>query len=216
MIACVAQRDRRNISLLTWRILRTMMMTTTMMRKRSPHPTTIRRPVRQTPTHQQEGIPAVVGALSRAPRTLSPRAPVPAQDKSSPRGEFGSTDEPHLQAAGERCSLGGDGRHRREPSPPAVRAVPPAAAFPPVWSCPRPSAASLRGQSCPRPADTSPPPLREDHLPSDPSLLFVPFRPSATGHHRLGPLPRHSGYSTGPLDTCHGRALVQGVVMSNR
>lgn len=192
-------------------------MTTTMTmmrRKRSPRPMmTHHPPVRQTPTHQQEGNPAAVGALSRALLTPSP---VPAPFKSLPQGEFGPADKPPPLAAGELCSPDGAGRHRREPSPPAVRAVPPAAASLPVWSCPHPSTASPPGQSCPRPTDMSHPPLREDHLPSDPSLLFVPFRPAATGHHKLGPLPRHSGYSTGRPDTCHGRPLVQRVVMLNR
>lgn len=195
----------------------TTTMTMMMRRKRSPHPmTTHHPPVRQTPTRQREGIPAAVGTLNRALLTPSPRAPVPAPVRSPPQGEFGPAGEPPLLAAGERCSPGGVGRYRQEPSPPAVRAVPPAAASPPALSCLHPSTASPPGRSCPRPADTSHLPQREDHLRSDPFLLFFPFCPAATGHHKLGPLHRHSGYSTGPRDTCHGRALEQRVVISNR
>lgn len=215
---CVAQKNRRNISFLTWRSLRTMTTTmTTMKRKRSLYPMrTHRPPVRQTPTHQQEGIPAAVGTPSRALLNPSPRAPVPAPVGSPPQGEFGPADELPLRAAGERCSPGGAGRHRQELSPPAMRAAPPAAASLHVWSYPHPSTASPPGRSCPRQASMSHPPLREDLLPSDPFPLFVLFPPAATGHPKLGPLPRHSGYSTGPLDTCRGRAQVQREVTSNR
>lgn len=218
MSACVAQRNRRNISFLTWRSLRTM--TTTMMmrrRKKGLHPTTIHRPrARQTLTRQQEGIPAAVGTLSRALLTPRPLAPVPARVRSLRQGEFGPADELHPQAAGERCSPDGAGRHRQELSPPAVRAVPPVAASPLVWNCRPPSTACPPGRSCPHPADTSHPPRREDHLPSGLFLLFVQFRPAATGHLKLGPLPHHCCYSTGALDTCRGRALAQRVVMSDR
>lgn len=217
MSVCVAQRNRRNISFLMWRSLRTTTTTmTTTTRKRSPHPMRTHRPlVHQTPTHHQEGSPATVGTLSRALPNLSLRALVPAPVRSPPQGAFGPADEPPLHAAGERFSPGEAGRRRQEPSPPAVRAVPPAEASPHDWSYPHPSTASPPGRNCPHPADTSHPPLREDHLPSDPSLLFVQFRQAATDHPKLGPLPHHWGYSTGPLDTCHGRARVQRVVMSN-
>lgn len=178
--------------------------------------TTHHPPVRQTPICQQEGSQAAVDTLSRALLTLSPRASVPAPFTRPPQEEFGPADEPPPQAAGEHCSPGGAGRLRQEASPPAVRAVPPAAASPPVLSYLHPSTASPPGQSCPRPADTSHPPLRGDHPPSDPFLLFIPFYPAITGHPQLGHRPRHSGYSTGPLDTCHGRVPVQRVVMSNR
>lgn len=60
------------------------------------------------------------------------------------------------------------------------------------------------------------PHLKEDRLPSDTFLLFVPFHPAATGHHKLEPLPCHSGCSTGPQDTCRGKAPVQRSVTSNR
>lgn len=217
MIVCVAQRNRRNISFPMWRSLRMMMtMMMTMMRRRSPHPmTTHHPPVRLTPTHQREGIPAAVGTLSRAPMTLTPQGPVPARVKNAPRGEFGPADELPHQAAGERCSPGGAGKHRQELSLPAVRAAPPAAASPPVWSCPHPSTVFLPGLNCPHPADMSHLRLKEDRLPSDPFLLFIPFHPAVTGHRKLEPLPCHSGYSTGPPDTCHGRAPIQRVVMSN-
>lgn len=218
MNACLAQRNRRDISFLTWTIPRTTMTTMrtrTRTRKRSPPPARIRPSVPQTHTPRQEGIPAAVGVPIEAPRTLSPRASVPAKHKSSRRGGFGPTDEPLRRAAGERCSLGGGGRHRRGPSPLTVRAVPPAEASLPGLSCSHPATASPPGQSCPCPADTSHPPLREDPLPSDPSRLSVPFRPAAIGRPGLGPLPRLLGYSTGPLDTCHGRAPVQRVLMSN-
>lgn len=195
------------------------MMTTMMMRrrKRSQYPMTIHHPpVRQTPTHQQGGIPPVVGTLIRALLNASPQALVPALHRNPPQGEFGRTEEPPLQAAEEHCFHGEPGRHHQELSPPVVRAVPPAAASPHVWNYPHPSIASPLEQSYPHPADMSHPPLREDHLPSDPFLLSVLFRPAAIGHPKLGCLPRHSGYSTGRLDTCHGRAQVQRVVMSNR
>lgn len=216
MSVWVAPRNRRNINFLTWRSLRTMTTQMTMtMRKASPmrtcHP-----PVRQTPTHQQEGTPAAVGTLSRALLNPSPHAPVPVLVRSYPQGEFGPVDEPPLQAAGEHCSPGGAGRHHRELSPPVVRAVPPAAASLHGWSCHHPSTAFPPGRSCLHPAGMSRPPLREDRLPSDPSLLFFLFHPAATGHTKLGLLPCHWGYSTGPLDTCHGRAQVQRVALSNR
>ena len=209
----MAQRNRRNISFPTWTSPRTTMMTMT-MRKRSPYPmTTNRPPVPRTHTNQQEGALAAVGPLSRAPPT--PRPPqAPAPVRSTRRGGCGSADEPPHQAAGELCSPGGAGRRHREPSPPAVRAAPPAAASPPVWSCPHPSTACPPGLSCPHPADMSHLHLKEDHLPSDPSLRFVPFPPAATGH-KPGPLLCRSGYSTGPLDTCHGRVPAHRVVMSN-
>lgn len=218
MNVCVAQRNRRNISFLTWRSPRTMTtMMTMMMRKRSAHPMmTNHPPVRQTPTHQQQGIPAAVGTLSWALLNPSPRAPVPTLVRNPPQEEFGLADEPPLQAAGEHCSPGGPGRLHQELSPPAVRAVPQAAVSPLVWSYPHPSTASPQGRRCPRPADMSHCPLREDHLPSEPFPLFVLFPPAATGHLKLGPLPCHSGYCTEPLDTCRGRAQVQRVVMSNR
>lgn len=175
-------------------------MTTTMMtmRRRKRSPMTINRlPARQTTTHRQGGGPAAVGALSRTPPTPSPRDSALPRVRSPVRGEFGPTEGPHLQAAGGLCSPGGAGRRHRGPSPPAVRAAPPA------WSCPRP-------------ADTSHLPLREDHLPSVPFLLFVPFRPAATGRHMPGPRLHQSGYSTGPLDTYRGRALEIRVVTSKR
>lgn len=193
-----------------------MTMMTMMRRRRSLRPmTTHNPPVHLTPTHQREGIPAAVGILCRAPMTLSPQAPVPARVKSALRGEFGPADGLPHQAAVERCFPGGAGKHRQGPSPQAVRAAPPAAASPPVLNYPPPSTAFPPGLNCPHPADMSHPHLKEDHLPLDPFLLFVPFHPAATGHHKLKPLPRHSGYSTGPLDTCHGRAPIQGVVMSS-
>lgn len=218
MNVCVAQRNRRNISFPMWRSLRMMMTMMTMMRmRRSLHPMmTHSPPVHLTRTHQLEGIPAAVGTLCRASMTLSPQAPVPARVKSAPRGEFGPADGlPHQAPEAERCFPGGAGKHRQGPSPPAVRAALPAAASPPVWSCPPQSTAFPRGLNCPHPADTSHPHLKEDYLPLDPFLLFVPFHPAATGHHKLEPLPCHSGYSTGPLDTCHGRVPVQGLLMSS-
>lgn len=216
MSVWVALRNRRNINFLTWRSLRTMTTQMTMtMRKTSP--TMIRHPpVHQTPTHQQEGTPAAVGTLSRALLNPSLPAPVPVPVRSCPQGEFGPVDELPLQAAGERCSPGGALRHHQELSPPVVRAVPPAAASLHVWSCHHPSTASPPGRSCLHPAGMSRPPLREDHLPSDPSLLFSLFHPAATAHPKLGLLPCHWGYSTGPQDTCHGRAQVQRVALSNR
>uniref|UniRef100_A0A8D2ZIK9 HIVEP zinc finger 3b n=1 Tax=Scophthalmus maximus TaxID=52904 RepID=A0A8D2ZIK9_SCOMX len=200
-----------------WRILRTMTTMTTMMTKRSPYRTRTRRPpAPRRPTYQQEDAPAAAGTLNTAPLTLSPlRAPVQAPVMSTPRGEFGSAGEPPLRAAGELCSPGGAGSHHQEPSPPAVRAAPPAAASPPVWSCRHPSTALPPGPSCPHPADMSHLPLKEDHLPSDPFLHFVPFRPVATDRHKLEPLIRCWGYSTGPLGTCLGRVPVQRVVTSN-
>lgn len=189
-----------------------MMMITMMMRrrKRSPHLMMTRLPpVRQTPTHQQGGDPAAVGNLSRAPLSLRP------QVRSPPQGEFGTADEPPRQAAGEHSSPSEAGKHHQELSPPAARAVPQAAASPHAWSCPRPYTASPLGPSCPHLADMSHLPLREDHLPSDPFLLFVPSLPAATGQHKLGPLPCLLG-CTGPLDICPGRALVHRAVMSHQ
>lgn len=218
MTVLVAQRNMRNISFLTLRSPRMMtrMMTTT-MRKRSAHPMmTNHPPVHQIPTHPLEGIPAAVGTLSWALLNLSPRAPVPTVARNPPQGEFGPADEPRLQAAEERCSLGEPGRLHQELSPQAVRAAPLAAACPLVWSCPHPSTASPQEPRCRRPADMSHCPLREDHLQSDPFPPFTLFPLAATRHPMLGPLPRHSGYSTEPLDTCHGRAQVQRVVVSSR
>lgn len=210
-------RNRRNISFQMWRSLKMMMtMMTKMTRRRSLRPmTTHHPPVHLTPTRQREGIPAAVGTLSRVPMTSSPQAPFPARVKSAPQGEFGRADGPPHQAAGERCSPSGDGSHRQEPSLLAVRAAPPAAASPLVWSCPHLSTACPPGLNCPHPADMSHPHLKEDHLPSDPFLLFVPFHPAATVRHRLEPPPRLLGYSSGPPDTCHGRVQIQRVVLSS-
>lgn len=205
MNVCVAQRNRRSISFLTWRSPRMMTtMMTTMMRKRSAHRMmTNRPPVPQTSTHQQEGIQAAVGTPSWVLLNLRPRALKRTLVRNPPQGEFGQAGEPPLQAAGEHCSPGRLGRLHQELFPPAVRAVPQAAASP-------------QGRRCPHPADMSHCLLREDHLPSDPFPLFILFPIVAIRHPKQGPLPPHSGYSTGPLDTSHGRAQVQRVVMSNR
>lgn len=214
MSASVPQRNRRNISSLTWKSPRaTRKRTTTTMRKKSAHPTTTNRPpAPQTPTRQQRAIPAALGTLGRALLNGSPRA----RPRNPPQGEFGAADALPPQAAGERCSPRGPGRLRPERSLPAARAVPPAAACPHVWSCPHPSTATPRGQRRPCPASMSHCPLREEHPPSDPFPRFVLLPPAATGRPEPGPLPRHSGYSTEPLDTCLGRAQVQGRVTSSR
>lgn len=183
------------------------MMTTTMttmrMKKSAHRMTTNSPPVHQRPTSQQEGSLVAVGTLRRGHLNLSPRPLAQALVRNNPQGGFGPADEPPVLATGERCFPVRPGRLRQERSPPAARAVPRAAASP-------------QGQRCPRPAGMSQCPLREDHLPSDPFPLFVLFPPAATGHPEQGPLPRLSGYSTGPLDTCHGRAQVQMAVKSNR
>lgn len=216
MTACVALRSRRNISFLMWKSL-TMMMTMMMKmrRKKSLHPTMTRHlPVHQTPTHQREGVPAAVGTLSRASLTWTPQAPVPYPVRSAFRGGCGPADEPPHRAAGGHCSPGEVGSHRREVSPPAVRAARPAAASPHVWSCPRPSVAFPPGQNCPHPADTCQPPLKEGRRLPDPFLLFDPSHPAPPGHHKLGPLPFRSGYSSDQWETCLGRAPEQREVMS--
>lgn len=188
-------------------------MTTMRKRRRKARPiTTHRRPVRQTPTRRPEGIPAAAEVLSRALLNLSPQVPV-QQDLvwNTLQGECGPAEEPPRPAAGEPCFPDGPGRRPRGLSRPAARAVPRAAAFRLAWSWPHPSTASPQGQRLPHPADTSHCPLREGCPPSDPFLPFLLFYQAAVGHRRQGLLPHLSGYSTGPLDTYHGRALTQRV-----
>lgn len=192
---------------------KTTTTTMTKKRKRSPRPTRTHRPLyRLTPTHQQGGVQAPAGTLSKALLTPSLRVPFPAPVRSPPHVEFGPAEEPPRRGAGEQCSPGEAGKHLQEPSPQAVRAVPPAAASPPAWSIRHPSRASLRGQSSPHPADMSHLPPNEDLLPSDPFLLSFPFHPAATDRHRFQRLPRPWGCSTEPLGTYRGRTLVHQVV----
>lgn len=192
-----------------------MMMT---MMRRSVRPMmTSHRPVRRTPTRQLEGIPALVGALSRTLLKSRPQPPVQQTlARNTLQGEFGPAAGPLRLPAGERCFPGGPGRRQQQLSPPAVRAVHPAAASPHVWSYHHPFTAYPQGQRFPRPAGMSHCPLREDHLLSDPFPPFALFPPAATGHPRQEPLLHHSGYSTGPLDTFHGRAHIQRAVMCIR
>lgn len=196
--------------------MKTMMMMTMMTRKRGPHPTrTRRRLFRPTRTHQRGAVRAPADTLSIALLIRSPQVPLRPPAKSPPHVEFGPAEGRPRRVAGEQRSPGEHGRHLLEPFPQAVRAAPPAAASHPAWSIHYLSTASLQGQSCPRPAVTSHPPPKEDLLPSDPFLLFVPFHPAAIGHLKFRHLPHPWGCSTEPLDTCPGRALVHQVVMSD-
>lgn len=193
---------------------KTTTTTMTKKRKRSPRPTRTHRPLYHlTPTHQQGGVQAPAGTRSKALLTPSLRVPFPAPVRSPPHVEFGPAEELPRRGAGEQCSPGEAGKHLQEPSPQAVRAVPPAAASPPAWSIRHPSRASLRRQSSPpHPADMSHLPPNEDLLPSDPFLLSFPFHPAATDRHRFQRLPRPWGCSTEPLGTYRGRTLVHQVV----
>lgn len=216
MNVCVAQRSRRNISFLTWRsrtTTMTMRMKMRKMKRNLHHMKTCCPLVHQTPTRQQEVTPVKVSAHNRAPLILSP---APAVIRSPPHGGSGTAGERHRQVAGERCSPGGAGRYHQEPSPPAVRAAPQAAASLPVWSCPHQSTACLPEPSCLLPPDTSHPLPREDHLPSDLFRLSNPFRPAATDRLNFEPLRHCWGCSTDPLGAFLGRVLEQKEVTSKR
>lgn len=188
---------------------RMMTMTTT---TKGARPTRSSRPLApRTRTRQQKASTAAASPLGKKALSRSRQALL---RKPRPREEFGAAGALPPQAARGRCSPRGPGRPCRGPSPPAVRAARPAAACPLAWSCPHPSAATPPGQIRPCTANTSRRPQRGVHLRSDPSPRCAPL--AATG--RPGPrlLHHRSGYSTGQLGACHGRAQVQGTVPSSR
>lgn len=176
-----------------------------MTTRKSARPTTSSRPpAPQTHTHQRKASIAAAGTLGK--KALTGRSQVLLR-KPRPR-ESGTAGAPPPPAAGEHCSHRGHGRWCRGPSRPAARAAHPAAACHLAWSCPRLSAATRPGRRRPCTANTSHPPPRGAHPRSDACPRCD--RLVVTGHPEPGHLPHHSGYSTGPLGACRGRAQVQG------
>lgn len=181
----VAQRSRGSNNFQMWRSPITRKRRN---KKRSLPPMKIcYPPVRRIPTHHRGGTPAPVGTHNGV---LLTQSLVPALIWNPPLEECGPAGEHRHQAAGEYCSPSETGRCLQEPSLPAVKAALPATASPPVWIFPRRSAAFPQGVSSPLPCDTSHPPLRGGHPPSDPCLLFVPFPQVATNHLKFLPFPR--------------------------
>lgn len=187
-------------------------MTTTTMMKKSALPTTNSRPpAPQTHTCQWKTSTAAASTLSREALSGNHQAPL---RKHQPPEESGAAGAQPPPAAGGRCFPRGAGRQCLGPSRPAVKAARPAVACHPAWSSPGLSAATPPGRRRHCTANTFHPPPRgarpRSKLRLRCSLLLVTSRPEP------GRLPHHSGYSTGPLGACRGRAQVQGTFPFSR